>query len=306
MWVENENGKRVDPDSHLDTPFSGDNDRVDPEDRDDPADLEDEKHYVFDFEGRLIGGEGDSVSKSSQGIVLRTKDYSQYQQETGDGDLRPLSKGMEDEEGTAGDPNTDATRVGVVLEGDQIHLLVERPGGTAGIGIIQKHVENKLSEDTDNYRVRRRAKPKRFEDSELERLMNAELDNIIMSFKNNPSSYDDTPLNVDSSLERTPPENYRAKYEIKIERGNTTGQQVREILGNKLGLDPTNAENEIIQEEVLDVFYKLAIKGLDDDGEIEINFTNGKREEKVPEMGSEFLSDELGERLIELIREQLD
>jgi hypothetical protein len=143
------------------------------------------------------------------------------------------------------------------------------------------------------------------------------LQTATLSFKYHPSEYvksgdddgntdtegDGYELDVDKSLAEATPGNYRLKYEIAQERGDTETECVREVVSNILGLDADNLEDALTDPEIRGKFYELSLED-DSDESIEITFTVDEGREIVDNLGDEFVSEELGKRLVELIQER--
>jgi hypothetical protein len=332
----------------------------------------DGKIYFFVFDRIFPDDDGGTTTKAFYGKGQRNRENRQYEMEV-DGEREQLTDRFEDdddaEEGTAAIPEDSAARMGVLYDENSIHLLIEQNSNAPGIRKTRLFLKKHLTDD--DYEVTYTEKGRDFSSEPVTELLNAELEEVTLSFKHNPRQYvedddsdggeggdadsaedgdgggddetaeatdssdddsdgeDDeeetgdgeggTPddgetrgereaytLNVDSHLVKSTPKGYRLSYTLSSERGDTETDPVRVVVADKLGIAPDELEDALTSPEIRSKFYKLKIESVDSHGRsLDINFTINEDGEKVEDLGDEFLSAELGKKLIDLIQRRV-
>lgn len=288
LWFEDDTGRRINPHNALDdSVFSNDFYRLVPSG---------DKSYSLRFQ--------EIDSGWYHGIIVRTKDESNLVRLTNDGSLRLFSDITEDE-GEVGDIDLDYVDFGVHVENTGLSLLIEVGFQTPGIGVIENYLNEHLS-TKDRYAIERETKIRDDTDEKLDRLLDQDLKKVEVSFKKNPTTYDE--LDASETLKSMIPDDYRLKFEVSVHRGNEVEKsKVRGYLSqfmSMIGFDDSTVEYSIRKIDFPKFMNTFRITGIDDEEEIEENIADIAMKEKIDTSQYGIFDSELGEHLREKMMQQ--
>lgn len=240
------------------------------------------------------------------GLLFRGKDEDSYMRLDDQDNFERLSDETPGE-GEAGERNSDLVEFGMIRRSNNLHILLEVGFQTPGIGKLSGYLNQELSYDGD-YKLKRETKMGPDAEEKIEELIGTDLKTINLSFKKNPTTYDEIE-DVDAGVDTLSGDNYRVEFGLSLQRGSedsqTTDEALTDIFTNMFNRDNQPITNSVRQLDLPKMMYSFDVKALDGNRTVEKNLADTTHKEEIDKTLYGFFDEQLGERLCEEIQEEL-
>jgi len=145
-------------------------------------------------------------------------------------------------------------------------------------------------------------------EDKLSEIMGNEMKSVEINFKKNPTTYEH--LDLDSAFDTMTEDDYKFQFGLSLEAGDTDAKETEEGLSRIFSLlkPDTSSQpitNSVRQLDIPDMMSKFEIVAEVGDEEINQNLADTIRREKINKREYGHFSDELGEKLCELIEDEI-
>lgn len=261
---------------------------------------EDDKTYYVEFQ--TIG------ANRFHGRLSRVKDEDSFIRRGEDENRFVVLSDETGGEGEAGERDNSTAEFGIVRRNENLHILLEKGFQTPGIGIIMAHLQGFIDVE-DDFLIKKETKMGPEAEEKLDELMGKELKSIELNFKKNPTTYSE--LDLDSALDTVTPDDYKFRFGLTLERGNTEPEDTEDGLSKVFAALGVNGEgssqpitNSVRQLDIPEMMSKFEIVASDGDEEIAENLADTIQREVIDTTEYGYFDRDLGERLCNSIEEK--
>jgi hypothetical protein len=194
------------------------------------------------------------------GLLFRGKDEDSYMRLDNQDNFERLSNETPGQ-GEAGERNSDIVDFGLIKRTNNLHILLEVGFQTPGIGKLSEYFDQQLSYN-DNYSIKRETKMGPDAEEKLQALTGTNLKTINLSFKKNPTTYDDI-NDADVGMDTLSDDNYRVELGMSLNRGtdrpDSTDYVLKDVFSNLFGRDNQPITNSVRQLDLPKMIYSFNV-----------------------------------------------
>jgi|GEM_PF-3792389 len=286
LWIEGDDGRRLDPSDVL-------SDEV----------LGEDLYRISNAGERNYHSQFQEINNGQyHGVLIRTKDEDDFVRLSAEGQLGRLSDATVDS-GEAGDIDYDYVDFAIDFGTTGIDLLIEVGFQTPGIGVVKQYLDDHVEFDED-YELKHETDIRDLDDEKMERLLDSHLKKVEISFKKNPQSYAE--LDPDDAIRTLIDDSYRLEFVASLhQEKDAESTPVDEFVtrfSSLLGVNADTAEESISQIDFPRIMHTFRIEGVEsDEEEVEDNLADIVKKEEIDTSGYGIFDSRLGQELCDRI-----